>query len=266
MERNLNKKKTSLYPTAPMTTQGLSNAFEDPNVMNKYGRSKIENAGVFYKGTVLHDHFNYSVFASPSIIAKIEELTDRHFHIDATFKVVPTGEFKQMLVVHINYDEHAFPFIYVLMKGRTKEAYISLLRYIEENVCRLRPASFMSDYEAALRNALRSIFPECEINGCYFHYCQAIKKNASQFPNFLALLQADRNAKKLYHKFLALPLLRLDKIPEASLSLIAVSEGRSLDLLSILNGNGSAGKALHHFVYFDEYHGLITLSSRTIPG
>lgn len=219
--RNLNRKKTSRYPTAPLTAQGVVNAFEDANVMDKYGRSKVENAGVFYKGTVLHDRFNYSVFASPSIIAKVEGLTELHFHIDATFKVVPTGEFNQLLVFHINYDEHAFPCIYVLMKGRTQEAYNSLMRYIEENVCRLRPTSFMSDYETALRNALRYIFPECDVNGCYFHYCQAIKKNASKIPNFLALLQTNGNAKKLYHKFLALPLLRLDKIPEASLSLIA---------------------------------------------
>lgn len=221
MERNLNNMKVSLYPTAPLTAQGVSEAFENSNVMAKYGTSKIDNSGAFYRGTVLYDRYKFSVFASPTILAKVEGLSDRQFHIDATFKVVPNGEFNQLLVFHINYDEHAFPCIYVLMKGRTQDAYIRLLQYIEENVCQLKPKSFTSDYEAALRNALRSVYPLCEVSGCYFYYCQAIKKNACQIPNFLTLLQENGNAKKLYHKFLALPLLRLDKIPEASLSLIA---------------------------------------------
>lgn len=167
-----------------MTAEGVADAFLDPNVLNKYGRFKDECASIFYYGTVIENNFKYSVFASSPILAKIEGMAVRHFHVDATFKVVPFGEFRQLLVIHINVDEHTFPLIYVLMTRKTQEAYCSVFQYIEENVCHLRPNSFMTDYETGLRNALRFVYTIAKIEGCWFHYCQVIKKNARRFPVF----------------------------------------------------------------------------------
>lgn len=161
-----------------------------------------------------------SIFASSPILAKIEEMRVRNYHVDATFKVVPYGQFRQLLVLHINFDEHAFPLVYVLMTRKTQESYCSVFQYIEDNVCHLRPDSFMSDYETGMRNALRIVYPNIPVDGCWFHYCQAIKKKCSRIPNFFSLLQAEPTAKKLYHKFLALPLVRLDLIPDACAHLI----------------------------------------------
>lgn len=221
--RNLSKKKTLLYPTAPSTVEGVIDAYDDNVVLLKYGMSKVNTSERFYRGSIVQEHFKYTIFVSPSILAKIEGMTERRYHIDATFKVVPNGQYTQLLVIHINYAEHCFPFIYVLMTRKTQESYWHLFQYIEDNICHLGPKSFISDYETALRNALRYVYPEADIIGCYFHYCQAIKKKSSKIANFLTLLQSDASAKKLYHKFLALPLVRLDLIPAASAHLIAQS-------------------------------------------
>lgn len=91
------------------------------------------------------------MFSSRKIVRLIEELppADRHILMDATFKIVPIGEFKQLLVLyariknevtHFNstnqnnalydctmrfifiYDLQVFPFAYVLMSRKTEHA------------------------------------------------------------------------------------------------------------------------------------------------
>lgn len=59
--------------------------------------------------------------------------------------------------------------------------------------------------------------------GVGFIFAKQLKKKSSKIANFLTLLQSDAIAKKLYHKFLVLPLVRLDLIPAASEYLIAES-------------------------------------------
>lgn len=81
----------------------------------------------------------------------------------------------------------------------------------------------MSDYERAMRNALRTVYPNCKIIGCWFHFCQAIGKHCKKIGGLNAKLDSDVGAKKLYHKFLALPLVRIDLIAEAIALLVAES-------------------------------------------
>lgn len=135
--------------------------------MQKYGLSQGE---IFYNGTHIGANFKYSVFSSAKMIARINDLTVRNFNIDATFKVVPNGELKQFLMIHIVHEEHAFPIIYVLMSRKTEEAYTHLFRYNEENVCHLRPTSCMTDFEFAMRNAIRTVYPNCTVYACWFHF------------------------------------------------------------------------------------------------
>lgn len=158
-------------------------------------------------------------------MARIDDLTVRNFNVDATFKVVPNGEFKQLLMIHIVHEEHAFPIIYVLMSRKTEEAYSHLLQYIEDNVCHLRPTSFMTDFESAMRNAIRTVYPNCIIYGCWFHFCQAIRLHCSKkLRNLMVFLKENANANQLFHKFLALPLVKLNLIPAACTHLRAVAE------------------------------------------
>lgn len=87
-----------------------------------------------------------------------------------------------------------------------------MFQYIENNVFQLNPKSFMTDFETGLRSALRHVYPDSEVKGCHFHYCQAIRKNASKMPNFFSSLYLNDTANVIYHKMLALPLLRLNDI------------------------------------------------------
>lgn len=99
------------------------------------------------------------------------------------------------------------------MTKRTKEAYVAMLRFVEENIGRLNPISFMSDFETALRNAVRLVY-KCRTQGCYFHYTQAVRKNASQIPRFFTTINQNSAMSQVYHKFLALPLLPKERVME----------------------------------------------------
>lgn len=101
------------------------------------------------------------------------------------------------------------------MTRKTEAAYTHLFQKIDDMLFKLEPTSVMSDYERAMRNALRTVYPNCQIIGCWFHFCQAIGKHCKKIGGLNAKLDSDVGAKKLYHKFLALPLVRIDLIAEA---------------------------------------------------
>lgn len=72
----------------------------------------------------------------------------------------------------------------------------------------------MTDFELGLRKALRTNFPNVELFSCWFHYTQAIRKKSGSIQNFLIFLKKNKTADKIYHKFLALPLLPASCINE----------------------------------------------------
>lgn len=70
------------------------------------------------------------------------------------------------------------------MNKKSTEAYIALFEFINTNIVELNPSSFMMDFERASRRAISSVYPECVISGCYFHFKQAVRKRASQISVF----------------------------------------------------------------------------------
>lgn len=73
-------------------------------------RLKILNeiAKDFFRKVHVSDEFAYAVFASQNIVELIMKYIPEHrrkYLMDATFRIVPYGEFKQLLVIHIEYIE-----------------------------------------------------------------------------------------------------------------------------------------------------------------
>lgn len=109
-----------------------------------------------------------------------------------------------------------FPFIFVLMDKRTKKAYDHLFNYIHNNIFKLDANSFMTDFETALQSSLKKNFANAKLYGCWFHFCQAIRRNiGKKFKNLSEYIRSDRKCSKVYHKFLTLPLLPAKTIPTA---------------------------------------------------
>lgn len=94
------------------------------------------------------------------------------------------------------------------MSRKTRRAYEHLFKYIKNNIIDMTNCeSIMTDFEVAMRNALRVIFPGVELNCCWFHFTQAAKKRAMQTPQLIPYLLQNQSAREIYYKLLSLPLL-----------------------------------------------------------
>lgn len=60
------------------------------------------------------------------------------------------------------------------MSDRSTQLYESVFDHFKE--IGIEPQSLMSDFERAIRKSACAVWPDIEINGCWFHYCQAIRK------------------------------------------------------------------------------------------
>lgn len=119
-----------------------------------------------------------------------------------------------------------FPFIFVLMTRKTEVCYQHIFMYIEGNVFSLRCFSMMTDFELAMRNALKSVYPDVIFFTCWFHLVQAVKKFASKLNLLVKLLKQNEEALKIYKKMLALPLLPANHIADVfhKLKTVALSK------------------------------------------
>ena len=90
------------------------------------------------------------------------------------------------------------PFIFVLMSNKSENIYTHLFEYIDKEIFSFKCASFMTDYETAMKNALKVIYPEIELRSCWFHFAQAVKKKSSQVANFRSTIQSNKAARQVY--------------------------------------------------------------------
>lgn len=100
------------------------------------------------------------------------------------------------------------------MNSKKRVSYEALFQFIEEKLLNLMPKSFHTDYEAGLRAALRNVYEGIELKGCWFHYCQAVRRKCRRTKNFFRSLCEHQNGHDIYKMLLALPLLPQDKIIE----------------------------------------------------
>lgn len=102
------------------------------------------------------------------------------------------------------------------MSRKTQGSYEDVFHFISENIFSLNKAqSFTTDYEMAMRNALKKMFPDAQMFACYFHYTQAVKRKVSQLSEVMAEINRGGIAKSIYQRAQCLPLLPADQIVPA---------------------------------------------------
>lgn len=94
------------------------------------------------------------------------------------------------------------------MSNKSEGCYSHVFDYIQKNVCSLHCAIFVTDYERAMRNALKKMFPQSKQTSSWFHFCQAVKKKASTIPTFFNLIRNNSEAAFIYRQLQCLPLLK----------------------------------------------------------
>lgn len=99
------------------------------------------------------------------------------------------------------------------MTRKTSECYKAVFDFIERNLFKLQPNEIITDYENGMRKAIKECWPEVELHGCWFHYCQAIRKRCRKH-NLTKLLKKNRSAKIIQKSIMSLPLLPAELIKE----------------------------------------------------
>jgi hypothetical protein len=123
MERNLRRYKGSAFPSSPLNATGVLEVFEQESVNKHFGMSQHEIPNQFYKGTQVTANFENTFFASDKIIELIKKnipSSKRSYFMDATFKIVPIGSFRQILIIYIEYIGKVFQiqifYLYIHLK------------------------------------------------------------------------------------------------------------------------------------------------------
>lgn len=92
------------------------------------------------------------------------------------------------------------------MTRRTTEIYADVFRFIEKKILKLKPAEFITDFEAAMRKAIRLRYRKAILRGCWYHYSAAIRKKMVKL-NLLGLMKHNKNARTIKVMIQGLPLL-----------------------------------------------------------
>ncbi|XP_055307943.1 uncharacterized protein LOC129572060 [Sitodiplosis mosellana] len=213
IERTLRRRKNEPHPKRPKEISDIINAYKKQVNMIEYGLN-LRKTKRLYINTVEHEQFSFTLFASLETVSLIENHIPpekRNYSVDGTFDVTPMSCFHQLLTIHIEYDTIVYPVFFVLMTRATAIAYKAVFRYIEDNIFELKPARFMADFEAAMRKAIADFYPHTEINGCWYHFCAAVRRKTLSF-GLHNLIKNSFGAWSVYKKLLCLPLLPASKI------------------------------------------------------
>jgi hypothetical protein len=101
------------------------------------------------------------------------------WHVDGTFMACPKI-FDQFYTIQAWHMGEMHPCVYVYMKEKKNESYVKLLNNLEHQ-CWLRnflinPKIVVSDFEVAVIEAFKQIFPRIISRGRFFHFNQWLKK------------------------------------------------------------------------------------------
>jgi len=146
--------------------------------------------------------------------------------VDGTFKTSPSI-FAQIFTVmglrrRVGSEEAvAIPLVYCLLSGKQKALYIEALEAVDRAVQQYRidpctPTKIMSDFEIAITNACKRVFPGTAVSGCFFHLGQSIYRKVQEVG--LQVQYNDRNdrsIKEYTHRLLSLAFVPVADVTRA---------------------------------------------------
>lgn len=100
------------------------------------------------------------------------------------------------------------------MSNKTAECYKAVFKFIEDNVFKLEPESFITDFENGLRAAIRYQYPTTILRGCWYHYCCSLSRHIKRMGNINAIINSKPEAALIKGQLMNFPLLPKNKFSE----------------------------------------------------
>jgi len=196
----------------------------------------------FYQGSVNKQ----MVFALPELISSLEQGFE--IYLDATFKCTPFHT-RQLFIVMATILNKPRPLIFVIMTEQSEENYKYVLEFIRDavlpgNGCFSSPSAALADFEPAMRNAIRYVWPNIEMRGCNFHLCQAFMRNARKIAS---LSKKIKQKKKFPHHRVLIQFMRLSLLPENRV------ENGIKALISFINNNIELAEDFKPFIKYFQH-------------
>ncbi|XP_076039036.1 uncharacterized protein LOC143024139 [Oratosquilla oratoria] len=88
---------------------------------------------------------------------------------DGTFKIAPRL-FSQVYIILAKKFNGVIPIIYALLPNKQRSTYSKMFEMLKDLEPTLSPTSIICDFEHAAFTAMKEVFPEVEIKGCFFPF------------------------------------------------------------------------------------------------
>ncbi|KRX50747.1 hypothetical protein T05_16373 [Trichinella murrelli] len=164
------KQRVKRFPRLPRDRQDLVLA-------NEFTRTKSGKAFLLTQSASKYILI-FSTAGSIKLLAAMKT-----WGMDGTFKVVPYW-YEQLFTIHAFAAGKLVPAVCCLCTdkdigtyGFKSQALISRAAALEVD---LNPDTIICDFETALIPAIQGYFPNAQVQGCYFHFCQAVHRKVGE--------------------------------------------------------------------------------------
>lgn len=198
-----------IYKTRRLSLPALPKSILEADTRIRNSRYLTVKGEVFYRGLVEGTEDGSAlIFASREQLEVLSEA--REIFFDATFKVVPTL-FYQLFTIFATHADETFPVLYALMTRKSFSVYRALFAKMKELVPTCNPSNAMADFEEASGAAIREIFGNVVLNGCWFHFAQAVMKRVQKL-GLKVVYGNNKAVTDIVHCIFGLPLLPATEI------------------------------------------------------
>ncbi|KRZ15892.1 hypothetical protein T11_17394 [Trichinella zimbabwensis] len=137
--------------------------------------------------------------------------------MDGTFKIVPEW-YHQLFTIHVFKESKLIPLVYSLTVRKDVvshcENFDNLIVKAAALGVVLQPQTVICDFETALIPAVQGSFPGVHVQGCYFHFCQAVLRKVADLGLRSRYLR-EAETKKVIKMLMATAFLPLAEVPAA---------------------------------------------------
>lgn len=107
-----------------------------------------------------------------------------YWYMDGTFKTVPKL-FQQLFTIHGKVGNIVVPLVYILLLNKLEATYVRAIKQVKLLTCTFGQCLMLThvviDFENGLISAIQKLFPNIQIQGCFFHFKQCIYRKLQKF-------------------------------------------------------------------------------------